>query len=260
MIKENLASVEAQILEACQKAGRRREDVTLIAVSKTNPVQRIKEAYDLGVRDFGENKVKEMLGKEPQLPEDKSQAELKLTKKVVYKNTPIRVNSVYYIGIFDDAAHTKIRYKKALQFKNASEMSATLKINLYKLKSKEVTFYFAEVDKDGKVVESGGATGYEISQNKGAITLNAKNMKDELVITDSVIQGSKRERQLTDPGSGFAGDTAALATAQKLENDKNAGINTVTGDKTPIVPWATALVLSGFAAALVFAYKKRRRA
>ena len=70
MIKENLASVEAQILEACQKAGRRREDVTLIAVSKTNPVQRIKEAYDLGVRDFGENKVKEMLGKEPQLPED----------------------------------------------------------------------------------------------------------------------------------------------------------------------------------------------
>ena len=70
MIKENLASVEAQILEACQKAGRRREDVTLIAVSKTNPVQRIKEAYDLGIRDFGENKVKEMLGKEPQLPED----------------------------------------------------------------------------------------------------------------------------------------------------------------------------------------------
>ena len=44
MIKENLASVEAQIREACGKAGRRREDVTLIAVSKTNPVQRIKEA------------------------------------------------------------------------------------------------------------------------------------------------------------------------------------------------------------------------
>ena len=70
MIRENLASVEAQIREACGKAGRRREDVTLIAVSKTNPVQRIKEAYDLGIRDFGENKVKEMLGKEPQLPED----------------------------------------------------------------------------------------------------------------------------------------------------------------------------------------------
>ena len=70
MIRENLASVEAQIQEACRKAGRNREDVTLIAVSKTNPVQRIREAYDLGIRDFGENKVKEMLGKEPQLPED----------------------------------------------------------------------------------------------------------------------------------------------------------------------------------------------
>ena len=70
MIRENLASVEAQIQAACRKAGRNREDVTLIAVSKTNPVQRIREAYDLGIRDFGENKVKEMLGKEPQLPED----------------------------------------------------------------------------------------------------------------------------------------------------------------------------------------------
>ena len=58
MIRENLTSVEAQIQEACRKAGRNREDVTLIAVSKTNPVQRIREAYDLGIRDFGENKVK----------------------------------------------------------------------------------------------------------------------------------------------------------------------------------------------------------
>ncbi len=70
MIKENLASVEERILAACGRAGRSRSDVTLVAVSKTNPVERIREAYDAGVRDFGENKVKEMLGKEPQLPED----------------------------------------------------------------------------------------------------------------------------------------------------------------------------------------------
>ena len=70
MIKENLASVEERIRAACERAGRSRSDVTLVAVSKTNPVERIREAYDAGVRDFGENKVKEMLGKEPQLPED----------------------------------------------------------------------------------------------------------------------------------------------------------------------------------------------
>ena len=70
MMKENLELVEANIREACAAAGRDRSEVTLIAVSKTNPAERIREAYDLGVRDFGENKVKEMLGKEPQLPED----------------------------------------------------------------------------------------------------------------------------------------------------------------------------------------------
>ena len=70
MIKENLASVEARIQEACARSGRSRQDVTLIAVSKTNPVPRIQEAYDLGIRDFGENRVKELLGKEPQLPDD----------------------------------------------------------------------------------------------------------------------------------------------------------------------------------------------
>ena len=70
MMKENLELVEANIREACAAAGRDRSEVTLIAVSKTNPAERIRVAYDLGVRDFGENKVKEMLGKEPQLPED----------------------------------------------------------------------------------------------------------------------------------------------------------------------------------------------
>ncbi len=70
MIKDRIEATENVIEEACRKAGRRRDEVTLIAVSKTNPVERIREAYDCGLRDFGENKVKEMLGKEPQLPED----------------------------------------------------------------------------------------------------------------------------------------------------------------------------------------------
>ena len=70
MMREQLENVQQKIREAAMRAGRNPEDVTLVAVSKTNPVERIKEAYDLGVRDFGENKVKEMLQKEPQLPED----------------------------------------------------------------------------------------------------------------------------------------------------------------------------------------------
>lgn len=70
MIKENLISVENEIREACLRAGRRREDVTLIAVSKTKPVSDLEEAYALGVRIFGENKVQELADKYEVLPKD----------------------------------------------------------------------------------------------------------------------------------------------------------------------------------------------
>lgn len=52
------------------RTGRNPEDVTLIAVSKTKPVSMLQEAYDAGVRDFGENKVQELMDKIPQMPED----------------------------------------------------------------------------------------------------------------------------------------------------------------------------------------------
>lgn len=70
MLREHLEEIESNIQSACARAGRSRESVRLIAVSKTQPVSAIEEAYALGLRDFGENKVKEMLGKESQLPED----------------------------------------------------------------------------------------------------------------------------------------------------------------------------------------------
>lgn len=70
MLKENLAEVEKNICAACEKAGRLREDVTLIAVSKTKPVPMLQEIYDEGVRDFGENKVQEIQSKYEVLPKD----------------------------------------------------------------------------------------------------------------------------------------------------------------------------------------------
>ncbi|MBR2122461.1 MAG: YggS family pyridoxal phosphate-dependent enzyme [Lachnospiraceae bacterium] len=69
-VKDNLAAVEERILNACKKAGRNREDVRLISVSKTKPVGLLMEAYDAGARDFGENKVQEILQKAPLMPDD----------------------------------------------------------------------------------------------------------------------------------------------------------------------------------------------
>ena len=69
-LKENFQSVEARIQAACDRAGRSRKEVTLIAVSKTKPVEMLQTIYDAGSRDFGENKVQEMCDKIEQLPTD----------------------------------------------------------------------------------------------------------------------------------------------------------------------------------------------
>ena len=62
-LKENLNGVEGKISEAAKKAGRKRSDVKLISVSKTNPVEVLELAVDAGVRVFGENKVQELVTK-----------------------------------------------------------------------------------------------------------------------------------------------------------------------------------------------------
>ncbi len=70
MLKENLQKVEENIEAACKRAGRDRKEVTLIAVSKTKPIEMLQEIYDEGIRCFGENKVQELTEKMPAMPQD----------------------------------------------------------------------------------------------------------------------------------------------------------------------------------------------
>ncbi|HEV2492527.1 MAG TPA: YggS family pyridoxal phosphate-dependent enzyme [Terriglobia bacterium] len=60
---DNVARVRERIAQACLRAGRRPEDVKLVAVSKTVPAERIRQAYEVGLRDFGENRVQEAAAK-----------------------------------------------------------------------------------------------------------------------------------------------------------------------------------------------------
>ena len=64
MVTENLLAVEENIQRACQRAGRDRKEVTLIAVIKKKPVEMIKEAMKSHITTFGENKVQELLEKQ----------------------------------------------------------------------------------------------------------------------------------------------------------------------------------------------------
>ncbi len=62
-ILDNVAWVEERIAAACLRSGRRRQDVRLVAVSKTHPAESIRAAFAAGLRDFGENRVQEASAK-----------------------------------------------------------------------------------------------------------------------------------------------------------------------------------------------------
>ena len=65
VLAENLSKVEERIHKACAGSGRRRDEVTLIAVTKVFPADVILEGYEVGLRHFGENYVQEFSGKAP---------------------------------------------------------------------------------------------------------------------------------------------------------------------------------------------------
>lgn len=70
MVIENLRQVEKNVQEACKRAGRERNEVTLIAVSKTKPISMIEALLPGGTLDFGENKVQELCDKYEALPKN----------------------------------------------------------------------------------------------------------------------------------------------------------------------------------------------
>jgi len=67
MLAERLAKVEERICAAARRAGRARDEITLVAVTKKFPAAVIREAYELGLRVFGENYVQEFADKQPEL-------------------------------------------------------------------------------------------------------------------------------------------------------------------------------------------------
>jgi pyridoxal phosphate enzyme (YggS family) len=66
-VTDNVKKIQERMAAACLRAGRRPEEVKLIAISKTFPPERIREAYDAGLHEFGENRVHEAASKRPTL-------------------------------------------------------------------------------------------------------------------------------------------------------------------------------------------------
>jgi pyridoxal phosphate enzyme (YggS family) len=70
MVAEGLTAVRARMAAAASRSGRDVDAITLVAVSKGHGVDAIREVYDAGHRDFGENRAQELVAKAPDLPDD----------------------------------------------------------------------------------------------------------------------------------------------------------------------------------------------
>ena len=146
MLKDNLSLVIEKIEKAAKKAGRDPKDIQLIAVSKTKPAEMISTVYDLGIRDFGENKVQEITAKSQILPEDIKwhmigHLQRNKVKAVLPKASLIHsVDSVRLAkAISDEAVKLQITAKILLEVNIANEDTK------YGFTAQETIEYFEEI-------------------------------------------------------------------------------------------------------------------
>ena len=112
MLKEALEQVQQNIRKACERAGRDPSEVKLIAVSKTKPNEVLQEAYDAGVRVFGENKVQELVGKMDSLPDDIQWHMIGHLQRNKVKYIAGRVALIHSVDSFRLAEEINIQAKK----------------------------------------------------------------------------------------------------------------------------------------------------
>ena len=115
MIRENLEIVEENIARACEKAGRSRSEVTLIAVSKTKPVSDIRQAMECGITVFGENKVQEIKDKTEEIKEPLSWHMIGHLQANKVKYLPGRVCMIHSVDNVKLAAEIEKQFAKADQ-------------------------------------------------------------------------------------------------------------------------------------------------
>lgn len=130
MLKDNLTIVQEKIKEAVLRSNRNLDDITLIAVSKTKPLPMLEEIYQAGIREFGENKVQEIVWKSNDLPTDihwHMIGHLQRNKVKSIINKAVLIHSVDSIRlakqISDEAIKKEITVKILLEVNIANEES-----------------------------------------------------------------------------------------------------------------------------------------
>lgn len=162
MVSENILKIKQKIWEVCQKVGRNPDEITIVAVTKTVPVEKIKEAINAGIYDIGENRVQELLEKRNSL------------ENVRWHFVGhLQTNKVKYIVDFIHLIHSVDSLKLALEIdKRAEKINRPVDVLIEVNTSGEKTKYGVKPEETIEIVK-------QISENckfvhiKGLMTLAA---------------------------------------------------------------------------------------
>jgi len=162
MVSENILKIKQKIWEVCQKVGRNPDEITIVAVTKTVPVEKIKEAINTGIYDIGENRVQELLEKRNSL------------ENVRWHFVGhLQTNKVKYIVNFIHLIHSVDSLKLALEIdKRAEKINRPVDVLIEVNTSGEKTKYGVKPEETIEIVK-------QISENckfvhiKGLMTLAA---------------------------------------------------------------------------------------
>ncbi len=141
-IAENIKQVQDQIVETCIKYGRKPEDVILMCVSKTQPIEKLQQAYDAGITLFGENRVQELVQKADFFNENNVPCHIigqLQTNKVKY--LPELTNTIQSVDSIKLAKEIEKQYGKA-----GKKADVCLEINIGMEKSKGGVPYEQAID------------------------------------------------------------------------------------------------------------------
>lgn len=130
-LAENYRRVKENIRKACEKSGREEQEVTLLAVSKTKPVDMLLDVYHAGARDFGENKVQELVDKIPQMPAD---VRWHLIGHLQRNKVKYIVDKVYLIHSVDSLRLAEEISREAV--KKQTEVNILIEVNVAQEESK----------------------------------------------------------------------------------------------------------------------------
>jgi pyridoxal phosphate enzyme (YggS family) len=180
MIKENLEKLEKQIAEAAERAGRNSAEIKLLVVTKTHPVERIKEALQAGAQNIGENKIQEAEAKIPQLQGDYAEFHFigHLQSNKIKKLIPLRPELIHSIDKISTARKlNNYLVKHDLQQKILIQVNCSGESSKFGIDPTELDDFLAEISKFTNLNIQGLMTIGLNSENEAKVRAGFKLLK-----------------------------------------------------------------------------------